>query len=728
MVTTEVIAERLPAGTETVEEDTFSIVGEDGRPKERWAPLGANSSPEPSCTYQPDEWGGFDSSNVNYDEFFKLTSENERMNRALMALTTHFAQVQFRIGQVLNADVTRREEMLRSLEEFASRGIPDLPLFSTSPKNQSTTLSDYLCNLQPKPQQLIEELRKQLDELECFAYEIGEQQEPPTQATLEKQRLVLEELGEKLDLDISKLNNLSIEELKSLIDSVVHQFMDPLKLNERLVEQLKTQVIDLERFIDFLHGTDEASEGSTSSRRTLPSRSKNSQERAISLLQRAMAILHIFTSTQFASVTENWLLSTKNRSKNGFCECISGGPVEVNLSDTTHNSATVERAKFQHWGSVRARLEIAIATVLEKVQLFQSFQLEKANRSAAKPTRWSVIPTDSQPSARTLKHSAPRLSSTFSDFVYAGDQVFGTRISLPVQRLHGTPFRPTLSDRQSSVTSSNFSCNPSAHGFASGKHTRMASVQNDLDTDEFLCSEAQRMVVRAVRRHLCPALTELIEHGLLKKPLSTIVEESSGRLQRAGVLLRPIWSCLSTRHQTVLDDYIDPIDSVSEPHVGHNQMAFSGRPSAHSSGMHAWHVLLKYYYMKNGPLYNQSPARRLSESFDLDSYAGKPVTVRQRFFNAMGIVLESHSAYKRSDDAKFKAFVCVALNEGKLASWLRLVFKCQPLVTAIYQPWSYALSTGFDDALQSLKRLTDVEFQLPYDYSVRHLREIRDAF
>lgn len=38
--------------------------------------------------------------------------------------------MQFRLGQVLNAEVDNREEMLQSLNEFASRGIPDLQLLS----------------------------------------------------------------------------------------------------------------------------------------------------------------------------------------------------------------------------------------------------------------------------------------------------------------------------------------------------------------------------------------------------------------------------------------------------------------------------------------------------------------------------------------------------------------------------------------------------------------------
>ena len=38
------------------------------------------------------------------------------------------------------------------------------------------------------------------------------------------------------------------------MDHAVCQIVNPAKVKEKLVEQLKTQIIDLERFIDFLQG------------------------------------------------------------------------------------------------------------------------------------------------------------------------------------------------------------------------------------------------------------------------------------------------------------------------------------------------------------------------------------------------------------------------------------------------------------------------------------------
>jgi RUN domain-containing protein 1 len=34
--------------------------------------------------------------------------------------------------------------------------------------------------------------------------------------------------------------------------------------------------------------------------------------------------------------------------------------------------------------------------------------------------------------------------------------------------------------------------------------------------------------------------------------------------------------------------------------------------------MHAWELILKYYELKNGENFNAAPARKLSQSFNLD--------------------------------------------------------------------------------------------------------------
>lgn len=59
--------------------------------QERWTPLGATSSPDLKDSDNADE-----RCEITFDvpsKMSKLTAENEKMNNALMALTSHFAQV-----------------------------------------------------------------------------------------------------------------------------------------------------------------------------------------------------------------------------------------------------------------------------------------------------------------------------------------------------------------------------------------------------------------------------------------------------------------------------------------------------------------------------------------------------------------------------------------------------------------------------------------------------------
>lgn len=46
----------------------------------------------------------------------------------------------------------------------------------------------------------------------------------------------------------------SSEELRQAVDKAIGQIVNPAKVKEKLVEQLKTQIVDLERFIQFLQG------------------------------------------------------------------------------------------------------------------------------------------------------------------------------------------------------------------------------------------------------------------------------------------------------------------------------------------------------------------------------------------------------------------------------------------------------------------------------------------
>lgn len=106
-----------------------------GATGERWAPVGAVASPEED----EEERGGRRSGRTGIDpppgasdagsprsRLRRLEEEREQLRAALLAVSSHFAQVQFRLQQVARApaDEKERSRMLQELEEFAFRGCP----------------------------------------------------------------------------------------------------------------------------------------------------------------------------------------------------------------------------------------------------------------------------------------------------------------------------------------------------------------------------------------------------------------------------------------------------------------------------------------------------------------------------------------------------------------------------------------------------------------------------
>ncbi|KOB64069.1 putative RUN domain-containing protein 1 [Operophtera brumata] len=187
----------------------------------------------------------------------------------------------------------------------------------------------------------------------------------------------------------------------------------------------------------------------------------------------------------------------------------------------------------------------------------------------------------------------------------------------------------------------------------------------------------------AVRRHLAVNIRDLLHHGLTGPESSSLV---------------PIMGC------------------------------FPVRRSSTSRTSHIWELILRYYDLNDGDRFNSTPARKLSQSFNLDIVGGTAITNKQSLLSAIGSIVASHTPYKRSYDAHFKAFICAALNAQKLVLWLNIMLKCRSLIESHYSSTSYVVNTGFQDALQSLDRLTPYNFDLPIDLAVKQFQNIKDVF
>ncbi|CAH8576048.1 unnamed protein product [Heterobilharzia americana] len=464
---------------------------------------------------------------------------------------------------------------------------------------------------------------------------------------------------------------------------------------------------------------------------------KKYQMNIVSLMQRAITVLNLFAASQLGHDPDTLLTKLKMNK----CSDQKAGKA---------NSAAVEKAKAQHWGTIRARLEVAINVVQEKVANLEAYRLTKTPSINLYPTHHTIpniiwpnnassethqlsVPLgrespDGKPSVPTRSNIVRPFASTRKGF--SQDEVPGTQIALLVQNLHDASLRAMLHGGRPDRIFSDILLHSEKTELTSCTEENDDPSNGPYETEEFLHTEAERTVVLVVRRYFCPALRDLIEHGLIKKALSMIDENSPLGLvnKRSIFLLRPILNCLDLKSRNYSEDGFESLD-LNEPSLNDELYTkYSSVSRSNHLGFHAWDVLMKFYQIKNGPRYNDSPARKLCESFDLDTVGGMVITNRQRFFSAMGNVLRGHLAYKRSKDAKFKAFVSIALNEHKLVPWLRMIFRNHAFVQCIYEPWSYTLSTGFVDVLTSLNKLTGLEFNLPYDYSIRHLKEIHDAF
>lgn len=207
------------------------------------------------------------------------------------------------------------------------------------------------------------------------------------------------------------------------------------------------------------------------------------------------------------------------------------------------------------------------------------------------------------------------------------------------------------------------------------------NYDSDSEDDNIIVHDAP--LTTTVRKHLAVNLRDLLQHGLAEPESNSLV---------------PIIGC------------------------------FPIRRSSSSRSMHIWELILRYYELNDGDRFNSTPARKLSQSFNLDIVGGTAITNKQSLLSTIESIVASHTRYKRSYDAHFKAFVCAALNAHKLVLWLNIILKCRSLIDSHYSSTSYVVNTGFQDTLQSLDRLTQHHFDLPVDLAVKQFQNIKDVF
>ncbi|OXB71107.1 UNVERIFIED_CONTAM: hypothetical protein H355_015880 [Colinus virginianus] len=256
-------------------------------PGERWAPVGAVTVEREEEEEEEEEE---ETAAESPRSVPRLRAERRRLHGALLALASHFAQVQFRLRQVARAGPAEQQRLLRDLEDFAFRGCP-APLahgLGDGPSEQEKR--EQIEVQKEKQRELILQLKTQLDDLETFAYQEGSYDSLPQSVVMERQRMIIDELIKKLDMNLSEdIATLSPEELRQRVDAAIAQIVNPARVKEQLVEQLKTQIRDLEMFINFIQVN--------------PEDAKKIRETGLHLMRRMLAVLQIFAVSQFGCAT-----------------------------------------------------------------------------------------------------------------------------------------------------------------------------------------------------------------------------------------------------------------------------------------------------------------------------------------------------------------------------------------------------------------------------------------
>lgn len=189
-------------------------------------------------------------STIDPSRIKNLEDEQEMLSSSLFALTSHFAQVQFRLRQIVDSPQEQRDQLLQSLEEFAFRGIPEVTKIDVG---EHEPLFKAMEQQRQRQFDLIDQLKRQLTDVEKFAYDAGSNQLPQS-VLVEKQKIIIDELKNKLNLSVcgEDLPQLTTEELRTQVDNALVELVGPVKMKDTLVGQLKTQIVDLERFVAYL--------------------------------------------------------------------------------------------------------------------------------------------------------------------------------------------------------------------------------------------------------------------------------------------------------------------------------------------------------------------------------------------------------------------------------------------------------------------------------------------
>ncbi|KAJ6215960.1 hypothetical protein RDWZM_010460 [Blomia tropicalis] len=718
----------------------------------------------------------------------EIEADNELLNNSLRALSTHFAQVQLRLQQIVESDISdsanleQRNEMLNELQQFANRGIPELMVQSMSHKgysvkswisgasnlfrsnsmatslmaddvfdddddeidinirdNESSSDDDFDRDndfnrkfRQPRPKssttignndhllvseefineqrarqrELIEQLKHQLDELEQYAYEAGDPETVPSLMSLEKRNVIIEEIRSKLPVfSLDEIDRWSNEELRKRVDIAVRQLINPTIMKEQLVEQLRTQVTDLERFIKFLQTG--AKDKRLFNLDSLPNDSASDRS---SLINRILKLNRKKNRHQKMKM-EQMKPKVESEPKQK--------PVDSAQSKNENEKLTKKESTNQSSSSNNDNNNEAMNIMKRIMSLLQMFTLTHLGQNNQSKSNVEV-PTARESGNCFEQNSMKKATKHWGDLRASLELSINSVLEL---------YRKNNLGNDSDYTSDQ-------EDFISIGNVKYVS-------DNYFAYEQMSTLVR---KELVQSLRALLQHGLsgaYEQGLVLVQVGPNGKPRPSGPVVQSGASLLSIG----LGCFGLYSDQISQSGSGSALNNTANNPIGYQSNkkpIHAWELILYYYHLKNGMKHRATPTRRLSKSFGLNvispsgsrpsSSAGRKIGhhsmgyCKQLLLSTIDDIIDSHTRMNRSMDSHFKAFVCMALNARMLSSWLRLIVRNGTIVENCYEKWSYTAMTGFEDTLRQLDRFSTMRFCLPADIAIRQLQNIHDAF
>ena len=145
--------------------------------------------------------------------------------------------------------------------------------------------------------------------------------------------------------------------------------------------------------------------------------------------------------------------------------------------------------------------------------------------------------------------------------------------------------------------------------------------------------------------------------------------------------------------------------------------------STNEDKIHIWNIIADYYESRSGPNFKQSSVKTLSQSFNLTASMNGPmkITSKQALLIAVDDIIDRLSRCKpNGPESHFKAFVYVALNQGKLATWIRLIFRNKSVIKKYYHNFSFvSQQEKMDKFISVVEVLKNVPFNLNTDAETR---------